>query len=322
MVTGVLRSSLESDVLKILKCTYAESTKSSYRTHLKSYSAFCSVLGLPLVPAKPHHVALYAALLSRSLRYGSIVQYLNIVSLLHKSLDVTSPLESFTVKSTLRGIKNSIGHEPNIKLPVTPNMLYIILNNMNLNELESACVWMTCMIMFYGLLRKSNVIGTHKIVRKDLKIVNDSVQLVIRSSKTRNRHTDIPRTLALPRLKDHRLCPVSAILHYLRLTAHLPLSAPLCSLPTPDGKVKILPYKAIVDAVRNAVAPGQAESYATHSFRRGGASYMYSIGMSVETIRLMGDWKSNCYQRYISVDTSLLSYRAVSCMQQNLPPSL
>ena len=105
---------------------YAESTKSSYKTHLKSYSAFCSVLGVPLVPAQPHLVALYAVLLSRTLRYGSIPQYLNIITLLHKSVDMPSPLGSFVVKATLRGIKNTIGHEPSIKLPVKPCTLYCI----------------------------------------------------------------------------------------------------------------------------------------------------------------------------------------------------
>ena len=319
MFLGELKSSLESEVLTVLKCTYAESTKGSYKTHLKSYSSFCSVLGIPLVPAKPHIIALYAVLLSRTLRYGSIVQYLNIVSLLHRSLDMPSPLESFMVKSTMRGIKNSIGHEPSIKLPVTPAILYNILDGMDLKDVESACVWTACIVMFYGLLRKSNVIGPHKILRSECKFVNDSVHLSIKSSKTRNKHTDIPRTLALPRLRGHKLCPVAAILHYMHLTRDLPLSAPLCALPRPNGKCIILPYKLIVEAVRQAVAPGDAASYATHSFRRGGATFMYNIGMNTESIRLLGDWKSNCYQRYITVDTSVLSHRSVSFMQQNLP---
>ena len=320
VVTGILRNSLEAEVLNILKSTYAESTKSSYKTHLKSYSAFCSVLGVPLVPADPQLISLYAVLLARSLQYKSIPQYLNIISLLHKSLDMPSPLDSFIVKSTLRGIKNTIGHEPTIKLPVTPEILYKILNNLKLNVISDACVWMACIIMFYGLLRKSNVVGPHKILRKDCKFTNESIQLIIRSSKTRNKHTDIPRTLSLPRFKDHSLCPVAAILNYLRLTTEIPLSAPLCALPKSGGKFSTLTYKSITDVLREAVPTDQASSYATHSFRRGGASYMFSIGMSVETIRLMGDWRSNAYQRYISIDSSLLSHNSVSIMQKNLTP--
>jgi len=230
-----------------------------------------------------------------------------------------SPLGSFVVKATLRGIKNTIGHEPSIKLPVKPCTLYKILNNMNLNETVDACIWMTCIVMFYGLLRKSNLVGPHKILRNECKFTEDCIQLTIRSSKTRNKHTDPPRILSLPRLKNHGLCPVAAILNYLRLTTSLPLSAPLCAVPTSNGKYITLNYKSITQALRKVVPPDEEHCYATHSFRRGGASYMFSIGMSLETIRLMGDWRSNCYQRYIAVESSVLSKNAVSIMQQNLP---
>jgi hypothetical protein len=85
------------------------------------------------------------------------------------------------------------------------------------------------------------------------------------------------------------------------------------------GKYITLNYKFITDALRKSVPPDEVHCYATHSFRRGGASYMFSIGMSLETIRLMGDWRSNCYQRYITVESSILSKNAVTTMQQNLP---
>ena len=320
IITGSIRVSLEIETMNILKSTYAEATKSSYRTHLKSYTSFCRVLGVPVVPAEPHVVALYAVLLARTLRYGSIPQYLNIISLLHKSHALESPLNSFLVKSVLRGIRNSIADEPVIKLPVTPAILYKILDNMDLSMQRDACVWMTCLVMFYGLLRKSNVVGMHKILRQDVSIGKNSVVLTIRSSKTRNRKTDVPRKLSLPRLKGHLLCPVASIMNYIRLSAQLPSSSPLCSIQSVSGKVSVLPYKHIVEAVRKAVPSSQVNSYATHSFRRGGASFMYKIGMSVESIRLMGDWKSSCYQRYIHVDSAELSHKSVKFMQQNLPP--
>ena len=128
-LSGSLALSLGKDVVMMLQKTYAESTKASYRTHLKSYSAFCVALGVDMVPAQPRTVALYAALLARTLQYGSIVSYMNIVSLLHKSLAVKSPLESFMVKCCMRGIKNTIGNDVVVKLPVTPQILYDILKN-------------------------------------------------------------------------------------------------------------------------------------------------------------------------------------------------
>lgn len=84
----------------------------------------------------------------------------------------------------------------------------------------------------------------------------------------------------------------------------------------------MLTYKSIVDVVRKSVPADQSASYACHSFRRGGATYMFSIGMSTEMIRLMGDWKSECFRKYIFVDTAAITRKAVVCMQRNMPKEL
>ena len=33
--------------------------------------------------------------------------------------------------------------------------------------------------------------------------------------------------------------------------------------------------------------------YAGHSFRRGGVSYAFQVGVPLELIKITGDWKSN-----------------------------
>jgi len=49
---------------------------------------------------------------------------------------------------------------------------------------------------------------------------------------------------------------------------------------------------------------------------------MFSIGMSTEMIRLMGDWKSECYRKYIFVDMAAITRKAVVCMQRYMPKEL
>ena len=142
--------------------------------------------------------------------------------------------------------------------------------------------------MFYGLLRKSNVVGPHKVLRSDVKIVSDGVAVCIRSSKTRKKKVDPPRTLVLTRMQGHKLCPVSAIIHLLLMTSVLPSTAPLCMIPRKTGPPMMLTYKAMVDVLRRSVPSDQASGYAAHSYRRGGATYMFSIGMGSEEIRLIG----------------------------------
>ena len=49
LVAGVLLASLRSELVSVFNNTYADSTKACYRTHLKSYSAFCRVIGVPMI---------------------------------------------------------------------------------------------------------------------------------------------------------------------------------------------------------------------------------------------------------------------------------
>ena len=41
--------------------------------------------------------------------------------------------------------------------------------------------------------------------------------------------------------------------------------------------------------------PCPASSFSVHSFRRGGASYLYSLGADPLLIQATGDWKTDCY---------------------------
>ena len=38
--------------------------------------------------------------------------------------------------------------------------------------------------------------------------------------------------------------------------------------------------------------------FSGHSFRRGGATYCFNLGVSPELIKLLGDWKSDAYLLY------------------------
>ena len=55
--------------------------------------------------------------------------------------------------------------------------------------------------------------------------------------------------------------------------------------------------------------------YAGHSFRRGGATWMFSeLKMPSELIRVIGDWKSQAYMLYTTV-TDKYKLEAVDAMQ-------
>ena len=41
--------------------------------------------------------------------------------------------------------------------------------------------------------------------------------------------------------------------------------------------------------------------YCSHSFRRGGATFAHRAGVPAKLIKLMGDWHSKAYERYLHV---------------------
>lgn len=42
--------------------------------------------------------------------------------------------------------------------------------------------------------------------------------------------------------------------------------------------------------------------YSTHSFRRGGASLAFRAKIPADKIKLLGDWKSDCYRKYLNFE--------------------
>lgn len=49
----------------------------------------------------------------------------------------------------------------------------------------------------------------------------------------------------------------------------------------------------------------QADAYAGHSFQRGGASFAYQSGVSLELIKVLGDWRSNAVLRYLTIPLNI-----------------
>ena len=47
-----------------------------------------------------------------------------------------------------------------------------------------------------------------------------------------------------------------------------------------------------------------SKEFSGHSFRRGGATYLFKMGIPGELIQVMGDWHSDAYKAYLEIDLS------------------
>ena len=108
-------------------------------------------------------------------------------------------------------------------------MLKLILSELDVTKSFDAAVWAAHLIMFYGLLRKSNVIVTSQssfdpdkhLCRQDVLIHHWGIALIIRWSKT-NQFKSKTIKIPLPRSKGNQrqpLCPVQAIVNSFQLSS-------------------------------------------------------------------------------------------------------
>jgi hypothetical protein len=137
------------------------------------------------------------------------------------------------------------------------------------------------------------------VCRKHIKQVGDILLVVFKWTKTLQTGG---RNLVVPlvSIPGSILCPVTAY----KVMSHLvpaPPSSPAFVYPS---SLSPIPYRDFQQVFKQLVGltgrdpPG----YSSHSFRRGGASYAFKVGVPGELIQTQGDWVSECYKRYLQMD--------------------
>ena len=298
---------LDSIVANFRCHTFAESTKKTYQTYLKSYIEFCTKLRITPVPLSVTNLARYIAFLSARLQFNSVNNYLSIVRLLHLEAGVSSPLDSFYAHSVLKGAKRVLGCSVNRKFPITPDILCKIFSKLSLSCSKDLCFWAACLVAFFSFLRKSNLFvpsilqfdPSRHLSREDILFHTDGVRLRIRCTKTiqfSDRMLEIP----LPRILRSPLCPSKALLLNYK-------QVPASTSPAPaflyfeQNKPIPLTYGIFIKMLKHYLnlLGFDSNKYSGHSFRRGGASFALECGVPADLIQSQGDWKSDAYKCYL-----------------------
>ena len=323
--------SLLADVTYFHQCTYSHNTKKSHRTFQRTYFAFCNHLNLPPVPAGTTHLCMYAAYLARFLLPQSVCVYLNYVGLLHKQLGFPNPLhDNWAVSAVVKGIRRVFGVPYKPRLPMTTSILAKIYSRLNLSLSRHASFWAICLVSFFGLFRKQHLLPesqsqfdpTKQFTRADIRRTTYGYLLKVRWSKTiqlGQRTVDVP-LIAIP---GSVLCPVRAVTHaFLLAPLAGPLSQAFC-FQTNSFQVSCFTYRIFMGMLKEFIKEiGLAPNdYGTHSFRRGGASFALEAGVSLESISILGDWKSDAMYLYLQVPLSQ-RLSAQRCMASHLTSHL
>ena len=297
------------------QCTFATNTRKAYRTHRNAYLRFCSILNIAPVPASTLHICMHAAYLARFLLPNSVCIYSNFIGILHRENGLNNPLlDNWTLSTVLRGIKRVKGVAPMPKLPMTLDILSFIHSQLNLRDSKQASFWAICLVSFFGLFRKSHLLPPSPrefspatfFTRSDFTFRDSILLISVRWSKTIQFGQRIV-TIPLVALPSSIFCPVSAVSHAFSLTSGSPPSnQALCWWDSYNASYRVFTYRDFMACLkahlsRSGLPSGQ---YGSHSFRRGGATFALEAGVPLDSIAVMGDWKSDAMYLYLHMPLS------------------
>ena len=138
--------------------------------------------------------------------------------------------------------------------------------------------------------------------RKDINLLglDKAMMIEIRWSQTIQHKQKVLRLPVLP-AKNKAVCPVFWM-HYMISNIPAGPEDPVLSLPT-AGKRLALSANQLIYRLRKWIKliGWDATTYSLHSLRRGGVTFAYQSNIEAEMIKLMGNWASDAYRRYIDV---------------------
>jgi integrase len=161
-------------------------------------------------------------------------------------------------------------------------------------------------VAFFGLFRKDNItVGkpnafnprAHLTV-SDFMVKDGELWVRVGHSKT-NQFQKRCHWVPLVRMPGHLLCPIAAV---MRAMAVHPTKQDYDSMFCWRAGAQTRPmthsnfvggFKALVRALGL-----DWSKFSGHSFRRGGATYCFNLGVDDTLIKLLGDWSSDAYLLY------------------------
>ena len=252
---------------------------------------------------------------------------MNVIRVLHLEAGLKNPLQdNWYVKTTLTGIERLLGSPVTRRTPIHPRILIHMFWRLDMSVIADAMFWAACMLMFYGLLRKSNLMpdkvkefsSKKQFVRSDFVSCTDgAIKVNVKYSKTNQFQK---RNFVLKLLPiDHVLSPTAAMHNAFKLC---PLSAAAPAFVS-DSTGTPMVGRDFNTRLKSVVAATGLEinTISSHSFRRGGASWALQSGIPGEVVQQLGDWKSDCYRQYLDQLPQQVHDYYRELFMKHLPPS-
>ena len=295
----------------------ASSTRSSYRSGQKNFLEFCSQLGKihqsgSPCPAEEWTLCLFATFLASSVQHSTIKVYLSAVRSLHIEQGFSDPLvDCLRLQRVLRGIKRTQGDSSSLRLPITDDIMMVIVRALDLIHPDHCMFWAACNLAYFGFLRSAeftvpnlaSYVPALHLGLADIAVDSHSspscLRLRIKASKT-----DPFRKGCFLHIGkgESPLCAIHSLLAYLSLRGDAP--GPLFLFR--DGRP--LSRALLTSWLRGILSTaGIQGNFSSHSFRIGAATVAARNGIPDHQIQALGRWTSSAYLLYIRTPAESLS---------------
>ena len=270
---------------------HAPSTLRAYRSDWAIFERWCHARGIQSLPAAPEAVAVFlGSQASDGSKPATLTRRVAAIRYFHIMAGITnSPTASEIVRSTMKGIRRTLGTAKAQKAPATADRLLKMLEQVP-NTLQGCRDRSILLLGFAGAFRRSELAN---LLVNDLEEVPSGLRVHIRKSKTDQQGSG----QVVPIIKGARACPVKAVANWLQ-TANIKEGSVFRRLGKGGKTFKksLTPYSIGKIVKRYAELAGyDSAEYGGHSLRSG---FLTSAAMNGASIFKMMD-----ISRHKSMDT-------------------
>ena len=292
---------------------FAKRSRLNVISHLRQLSLFCVAFQETFLPVSRDTLLGFVELMSRTCGFEHIQHVLSSVKFLHDFTGQFYPGESFEFKVLLRGLKRKLSKSAKQALPITPEMLILMYQHVNISKPVELAHWTSFLFALRLLYRKSSIApqSLHSFdfntgLSREKAVLSHGVVLVYQNhSKTNQFMSSTRMTPIVP----GSILALNPVFHYQKLVSENSVSrtCPAFSYLV-NGAVKCVTHKSFTSYLKSLLLKIglNPNDWSGHSFRRGGASLLYRLGIDPLTIQACGDWSSDTFLRYLEVNIDRL----------------
>nr|XP_020646057.1 uncharacterized protein LOC110077393 [Pogona vitticeps] len=255
-------------------------------------------------PASVEHLQQFSVALHRKgLASGTIQGKLAAVGFYAKANGFRDFSGDFRIRKMLEGWSREKGRIKDDRTPISPAILERLGELWGLvcrDDYEKALLQAAALIAFFGAMRISELVALGKgdVSRKALQfedVIVQEDQVIIRIRRSKADQLGRGSQLMMGRCSRESICPVKAVKEFVGFRGAEKGYFFQHADASPLTKYQF--WKLTGMALERIGVKNM--KFGTYSFRIGAASTAAALGYSVEQIKHIGRWSSNCYHKYV-----------------------